>query len=231
MKRTRTPRIKICCISSVEEAALAIECGASAVGLVSNMPSGPGVISEDRIAEIASSIPPAVGSFLLTSKQDAESIVAQHHRCRTNCIQLCDRLTLGCHRDLKLALPGISVIQVIHVTGAESVEEAVAVAPLVDALLLDSGNQSLAVKELGGTGRIHDWTLSRQIREQVDIPIFLAGGLSSGNVRQAIEEVAPFGLDVWSSVRSKGNVDCTKLPRVVEAANAAIAAQVSSGAF
>jgi phosphoribosylanthranilate isomerase len=231
MKRTRTPRIKICCISSVEEAALAIECGASAVGLVSHMPSGPGVISEDRIMEIASSIPPAIGSFLLTSKQDAKSIIVQHRRCRTNCIQLCDRLTLGCHRDLKLALPGISVIQVIHVTGAESVEEAVAVAPLVDALLLDSGNRSLAVKELGGTGRIHDWTLSRQIREQVDIPIFLAGGLSSGNVRQAIEEVAPFGLDVCSGVRSNGNLDCIKLTRFFEAANAAIAAQVSSGAF
>ena len=221
MKRTRTPRIKICCIRSVEEAALAIECGASAVGLVSNMPSGPGVISEDRIAEIASTTPPVVGSFLLTSKQDAESIVAQHRRCRTNCIQLCDRLTLGSHRDLKSALRGISIIQVIHVTGQESVEEAIAVAPLVDALLLDSGNQSLAVKELGGTGRIHDWTLSRQIREQVNIPIFLAGGLSHHNVRQAIEEVGPFGLDVCSGVRTKGNLDRTKLARFFEAANTA----------
>jgi phosphoribosylanthranilate isomerase len=221
MHPTRTPRIKICCISSVEEAALAIECGASAVGLVSNMPSGPGVISEDRIAEIASTIPPAVGSFLLTSKQDAESIAAQHRRCRTNCIQLCDRLTLGSHRDLKSALAGIGIVQVIHVTGSESVEEAIAVAPLVDALLLDSGNQSLAVKELGGTGRIHDWTLSRQIREQVNIPIFLAGGLSHHNVRQAIEEVGPFGLDVCSGVRTKGNLDRTKLARFFEAANTA----------
>ena len=221
MKRTRTPRIKTCCISSVEEAALAIECGATAVGLVSNMPSGPGVISEDRIAEIASTIPPAVGSFLLTSKQDAESIVAQHPRCRTNCIQLCDRLTVGSHRDLKSALAGISIIQVIHVTGGESIEEAIAVAPLVDALLLDSGNQSLVVKELGGTGRIHDWTLSRQIREQVNIPIFLAGGLSHHNVRQAIEEVGPFGLDVCSGVRTKGNLDRTELARFFEAANTA----------
>ena len=221
MHPTRTPRIKICCISSVEEAALAIECGASAVGLVSNMPSGPGVISEDRIAEIAFTIPPAVGSFLLTSKQDAESIVAQHRRCRTNCIQLCDRLTLGSYRDLKSALAGISIIQVIHVTSPESIEEAIAVAPLVDALLLDSGNQSLVVKELGGTGRIHDWTLSRQIREQVNIPIFLAGGLSHHNVRQAIEEVGPFGLDVCSGVRTKGNLDRTKLARSFEAANTA----------
>jgi phosphoribosylanthranilate isomerase len=221
MKRTRTPRIKICCISSVEEAALAVECGASAVGLVSNMPSGPGVISEDCIAEIASTIPPSVGSFLLTSKQDTESIIAQYRRCRTNCIQLCDRLTRGSHRDLKSALAGISIIQVIHVTGPESVEEAVAVAPLVDALLLDSGNQSLAVKELGGTGRIHDWTLSRQIREQVNIPTFLAGGLSSENARQAIEGVGPFGLDVCSGVRTNGNLDRAKLIRFFKAANAA----------
>ncbi len=205
----------------MQEAALAIECGASAVGLVSNMPSGPGVISEDRIAEIASTIPPPVGSFLLTSKQDTESIIAQHDLCRTNCIQLCDRLTRGSHRDLKSALAGISIIQVIHITGPESVDEAVAVAPLVDALLLDSGNQSLAVKELGGTGRIHDWAWSRQIREQVNIPIFLAGGLSSSNVRQAIEEVGAFGLDVCSGVRTNGNLDRTKLARFFEAANAA----------
>ena len=214
------PRIKICCIRSVEESALAVECGASAVGLVSNMPSGPGVIGEDRIAEIAATIPPPVGSFLLTSKQDTEGIIGQHRRCRTNCIQLCDRLTVGSHRDLKAALPGISVVQVIHVTGPESIEEAVVVAPLVDALLLDSGNQSLAVKELGGTGRIHDWTLSRQIREQVSVPIFLAGGLSANNVRQAIEEVRPFGLDVCSGVRVNGNLDRTKLRRFFEAANA-----------
>jgi phosphoribosylanthranilate isomerase len=205
----------------VEEAALAIECGASAVGLVSNMPSGPGVISEDRIAEIASTIPPPVGSFLLTSKQSADSIIEQHRLCRTNCIQLCDRLTRGSHRDLKSALPGISIVQVIHVAGPESAEEAVAVASLVDALLLDSGNQSLAVKELGGTGRIHDWALSRQIRERVNIPIFLAGGLSSDNVKQAIEEVGPFGLDVCSGVRTNGNLDRTKLTRFFEAANAA----------
>lgn len=221
MKRTRTPRIKICCIGSETEAALAIECGASAVGLVSKMPSGPGVISDDRIAEIASTIPPAVGSFLLTSKQDTESVIAQHRVCRTNCIQLCDRLTRGSHRDLKSALAGISIVQVIHVTGPESIKEAVAVAPLVDALLLDSGNQSLVVKVLGGTGRIHDWTLSRQIREQVNIPIFLAGGLSPENVRRAIEEVGPFGVDICSGVRTDGSLDRTKLTRFFEAANAA----------
>ncbi|MFY9561326.1 MAG: phosphoribosylanthranilate isomerase [Terriglobales bacterium] len=213
MKATLTPQVKICCISSVEEAALAVECGASALGLVSHMPSGPGVIRDEQIAEIAATVPPPIGTFLLTSRQNVSDIVAQHRLCRTNCIQICDHLTTGTHRELKYALPGISIVQVIHITGPESVKEAVEVAPRVDAILLDSGNQKLVVKELGGTGKTHDWTLSRQIRESIDIPLFLAGGLTPENVAQAIQEIGPFGLDLCSGVRTNGKLDETKLRR------------------
>jgi phosphoribosylanthranilate isomerase len=223
MEPTRLPRIKICCISSVAEARVAIEMGASALGLVSAMPSGPGVISEEQIAEIAAAIPPPIGSFLLTSKQDVESIVAQQRRCGTNCVQLCDRLISGSTRDLKRALPGVSVVQVVHVTGPESVEEAIAVASVVDAILLDSGNQSLAVKELGGTGRRHDWNLSREIREQVSVPIFLAGGLNADNVGEATRAVEPFGLDLCSGVRTDGRLDREKLAEFFAAVKAATA--------
>jgi phosphoribosylanthranilate isomerase len=221
MKATRTPRVKICCISGVEEAALAVECGASALGLVSQMPSGPGVISDELIAEIAATVPPAIGTFLLTSRQSVRETVAQQHSCRTNTIQLCDHLTTGTHRELKEALPGISVVQVIHVTGPESVEESARVAPSVDAILLDSGNQKLAVKELGGTGRTHDWSLSRTIRERIGIPLFLAGGLTAENVGQAIEEVGPFGIDICSGVRTDGKLDAVKLKRFFSAVRAA----------
>lgn len=214
MQPVSRPRVKICCISTLEEAKLAVQYGASALGLVSHMPSGPGVISEDRIVEIAARIPPSIGSFLLTSLQDAAAIIAQQRRCRTNTIQICDRLTSGSHRDLKNALPGISIVQVIHVTGPESVDEAMSIASHVDAILLDSGNQKLPTKELGGTGRTHDWTLSRQIRAQVGVPIFLAGGLIPGNVKEAIEEVGPFGLDVCTGVRTKGKLDETKLAQL-----------------
>jgi phosphoribosylanthranilate isomerase len=218
MKATRTPRVKICCIGSADEAALAIECGASALGLVSSMPSGPGVIGDELIAKIAATIPPGIGTFLLTSRQRVADIIEQQRFCRTNTIQICDHLTVGTHRDLKDALPGISVVQVIHVTGPESIEEAARAAPDVDAILLDSGNQKLAVKELGGTGRTHDWTLSREIRERIGIPLFLAGGLTPENAGQAIEEVGPFGLDVCSGVRSDGKLDATKLKRFFAAA-------------
>jgi phosphoribosylanthranilate isomerase len=211
MKPTRTPRVKICCIASVDEAALAIDRGASALGLVSHMPSGPGVISDERIAEIAATVPPAIGTFLLTSRQRVTDIIEQQRFCRTNTIQICDHLAVGAHRDLKDALPGISVVQVVHVTGPESVDEAVRVAPHVDAILLDSGNQKLAVKQLGGTGRTHDWTLSRAIRERIRVPLFLAGGLTPENVAEAIGAVGPFGLDVCSGVRTEGKLDASKL--------------------
>jgi phosphoribosylanthranilate isomerase len=190
-----------------------VGCGASALGLVSHMPSGPGVISDEQIAKIAATVPPSVGTFLLTSRQKVTDIIEQQRVCRTNTIQICDHLTVGTHRDLKDALPGILVVQVIHVTGPESVAEAARVAPHVDAILLDSGNQKLAVKELGGTGRTHDWTLSRAIRDCVGIPLFLAGGLTPENVGQAIGEVGPFGLDLCSGVRSDGKLDATKLMR------------------
>jgi phosphoribosylanthranilate isomerase len=153
MNPPQKPRVKICCISSIQEARLAIQYGASALGLVSAKPSGPGVIAEELIAQIAATIPPGVASFLLTSQEDAASIIEQQRRCKTNTIQICDRIPVNDYKKLRGALPGISLVQVIHVTGEESIEEAITVAPYVNGILLDSGNQSLPVKEWGGTGR------------------------------------------------------------------------------
>lgn len=211
MKPCHSPRVKVCCIKSTEEARLAIEAGASALGLVSSMPSGPGVIGEALIAEIARSVPPPIATFLLTSLTDPDRIVAQHGRCRTNTIQLCDYLPAGAHADLRERLPGIHLVQVIHVVSTEDIQRAVEAAPHVDALLLDSGNTTLQVKQLGGTGCVHNWNLSRRIREAVPVPLFLAGGLSAGNVAQAVAEVGPFGLDLCSRVRTDDRLDPEKL--------------------
>jgi len=211
MKPINKPRIKICCINSMEEAQLAISIGASAIGLVSEMPSGPGVISEDKIIEIAGFVPPPVATFLLTSKTDANEIIAQQKRLGTNTIQIVDKLISGTHKEIKESLPGIRIVQVIHVLNDESIDEAVKVSENVDAILLDSGNPNLEVKELGGTGRRHNWDISRRIREAIKIPVFLAGGLNYSNVREAIDAVSPFALDVCSGVRTNGNLDPGKL--------------------
>jgi len=210
-------RVKVCCIGSVGEAQLAVHRGASALGLVSEMPSGPGVIAEALIAEIAASIPPPVATFLLTSRTDAAEIVDQQQRCRVNTVQICDHLSPGVHASLRQALPGVSLVQVIHVLGEESLAESVRVAPAVDALLLDSGDPSPPHKRLGGTGRTHDWSLSARIVKASPVPVFLAGGLNPVNVGEAIREVRPFGVDLCTGVRTEGALDDHKLSRFMRA--------------
>ncbi len=216
-----TPRVKICCISSAEEARIAIDHGASALGLVAEMPSGPGVIEDELIAEIAVQIPPPVASFLLTSRTDADAIVEHVRNCRTNTVQLVDAVTSGVYDRLRKELPALKIVQVIHVIDDDSIAEARALSKKVDALLLDSGNPTLQVKQLGGTGRVHDWSLSRRIVEDSRCPVFLAGGINRSNVGRAIREVRPYGLDLCSSVRSDNRLNSDKLRGFFDSVNAA----------
>jgi phosphoribosylanthranilate isomerase len=204
-------KVKICCISSTDEAKMAIEFGASALGLVAHMPSGPGVISDEEILKITRTVPPAISTFMLTSETTADDIIEHHKRTLTNTIQIADELKEGTYERIRQALPAIKIVQVIHVINEKTIDEAIRISNLVDALLLDSGNPNLEIKELGGTGRVHNWTLSRKIVEQSKVPVFLAGGLTAKNVRQAIEEVQPFGLDLCSGVRTDRKLDPKKL--------------------
>jgi phosphoribosylanthranilate isomerase len=203
--------IKICCIASLDEVRLAAESGASALGFVSKMPSGPGPIEESLIASLVPQVPSGIATFLLTSETTADPIIAQQGRTGVNTLQLVDDVVAGAHAALRRALPGVAIVQVIHVTDEDSVEQAVRVSRDVDALLLDSGNPRLAVKELGGTGRVHDWLLSREIRERSGVPVYLAGGLNPSNVAEAIRTVRPYGVDVCSGVRTDGRLDREKL--------------------
>jgi phosphoribosylanthranilate isomerase len=212
------PRIKICCISSVDEAMTAVEFGASALGLVGKMPSGPGIIPDDLILEIAKRIPPSIGTFLLTSETSTDDIISHHHRTQTNTIQIVDELKTGTYADFRTQLPSIKIVQVIHVMDEISVDIALQISEQVDALLLDSGNPNLQIKLLGGTGLVHNWTLSRKIVENSKAPVFLAGGLNANNVKEAIEKVHPFGLDVCSGVRTNKKLDIKKLETFFSAA-------------
>jgi phosphoribosylanthranilate isomerase len=219
MNPTKYPRIKICCISSIEEAEIAINLGASALGLVGNMPSGPGVISDELIAKIVLTIPPPIASFLLTSETDAGKIIEHHKKVNSNTIQIVDKLETGTYGDIRKALPTVNLVQVIHVVDESSILEAIEISKHVDAILLDSGNPKLKVKELGGTGRVHNWELSKEIRERLDIPIFLAGGIGPHNVVDAIKTVEPFGIDLCNSVRTDGKLDAIKLTSLFEEIN------------
>ncbi len=213
------PRVKICCISSIDEAKIAIEHGASALGLVGHMPSGPGVIGDELIYQIAKTVPPPISTFLLTSETIPQDIISHYKRVFTTTIQIVDELEKREYELLRKELPNVKLVQVIHVIDDNSVNEAIEVSNYVDAILLDSGNPNLSVKELGGTGRTHNWELSREIRKSIPIPLFLAGGLNKDNVRQAIETVQPFGLDLCSSVRTDGKLDQHKLKEFFNAIN------------
>lgn len=210
-------RIKICCISSIEEAALAIKHGADALGLVAKMPSGPGPIADELIAAIAKTIHPPISSFLLTSEQSASGIINHAQKVNTNTVQIVDELTDGSYQQIREALPHLKIVQVIHVTGEESIEQAIKIKDQVDAILLDSGNPSAAIKTLGGTGNTHNWSISRKLVEQVGIPVFLAGGLHAGNIAEAVATVRPFGVDICSGVRTNGELDAGKLSSFIKA--------------
>ena len=185
------------------------------------MPSGRGFIDEAQVAQIAAAVAPspaAADTFMLTARNRAGAIAEQLAVAGTTTLQLVDHVPHGELQRLRLLRSGVRLVQVIHVTGEASAAEALA--PFVDALLLDSGNPALAVKELGGTGRTH--ALSRRIRDAVwPLPLYLAGGLSADNVAAAMHAVSPFGLDLCSSVRSQGRLDAARLQAFMAAVAAA----------
>ena len=210
-------KVKICCISSIAEAKLAVDYGAAAIGLVAKMPSGPGVISDELISAIAKTVPSSVDTFLLTSETSYEAIVEHHKRVNTTTIQIVDALSNRQYNDIRASLPNVKLVQVIHVIDETALLEAIEISPWVDAILLDSGNPNLDVKVLGGTGKTHNWEISKKIREAINLPVFLAGGINKDNLKQAIDIVQPYGVDLCSSVRTNGQLDEKKLEMLFNA--------------
>ena len=211
-------RIKICCIQSLEEARMAALAGANMLGLVGRMPSGPGPIEDDAIAEIAAAAPRGTTTVLLSSETGADALVDHARRTGVDALQIVDAPKPGAYEELRRASPGLRIIQVIHVEDERAIEEARRLDGLVDVILLDSGRPSAPVKELGGTGRTHDWRLSARLVEAVSTPVLLAGGLSPANAAEAIRAVGPAGLDICSGVRTDGALDPGKLSAFIAAA-------------
>ena len=205
-------QLKVCCIASIAEAELALDLGADALGLVSAMPSGPGPIADADIAVIARAVAGRARRFLLTSRTDPRAIAEQVRAAGTDTVQLVDTPSVGVLQALRELLPDIALVPVIHVRDRAVLAQAAVLAPHAAALLLDSGNPDAAVRELGGTGRTHDWRISAElVRAVVPCPVFLAGGLRADNVAEAVRTVRPAGVDVCSGVRTGGRLDAGKL--------------------
>lgn len=210
-------RVKVCCISSEHEAQMAIAAGADALGLVGEMPSGPGTLDDLSIRRIASSIPPPVASFLLTSRTRAADIIDHVKYCGTNTVQIVSHIDPAEYDTINPALPGIRRVQVVHVEDDSAIELIAAYSPYIDAFLLDSGRPNSTQVELGGTGRTHDWAVSARFIAKSSKPVFLAGGLNPTNATTAVTQVRPYGLDLCSGVRTNEQLDPEKLAAFIAA--------------
>lgn len=204
-------KVKICCIKSVQEAQAAIKAGADVLGLVGPMPSGPGPITAEEAGAIVETIPEHVDSFYLTSKTRFESIAEEYLVVKSSHVQLTDHLEPETRLRLKSEFPNLKIVQVVHVIDENDINRAREYSESSDFLLLDSGSPNKTIKELGGTGRTHNWAISKSIVEKVHVPVFLAGGLKTENVLEAIQSVKPYGIDLCSGVRTEDRLDEEKL--------------------
>ena len=214
-------RVKVCCIQSAAEARMAIAAGADAIGLVAEMPSGLGPILDQAIAAIAETVPPPIGTFLLTARLTAPEIAAHLGYCRTTTVQVVSHIDPAEHDRLAVIMPQVRRCQVIHVEDASVLSLIKAYGPRVHAFLLDSGRPSAAVAELGGTGRTHDWAISAEFVRRSPVPVFLAGGLTPANAAEAVAAVHPYGLDLCSGLRSPLALDAGKLASFMAAVRSA----------
>lgn len=218
-------RVKVCCISSVAEVRTAIDAGADALGFVSDMASGPGVTDDRRITAMIRILPPPIASFLLTSRLDSEGIIAHLRRTGASVVQIVDHVDPAVHEAVRAAIPAVRVVQVVHVTGPECLAYAAQAGSTAHALLLDSGKPNATFAELGGTGRTHDWAISRKVVATSAVPVWLAGGLNAENVEEAVRAVRPFGVDLCTGTRTEGHLDPVKLRDFIGAVRKADAAK------
>ncbi len=199
----RRPHIKICCISSVEEARLASGAGAHLLGLVGPMPSGPGVLTLDAARAIAAHDHRPARPILLTASDTAADIARDAATVGVSSVQVVRHIAVQEARTLGES--GLDYVQVIHVEGPDSVDLVDTYAEHCSAFLLDSGRPAAGF--LGGTGAVHDWSLSAGFVRRSPRPVWLAGGLTPENVGAAIETVRPDGLDICSGLRREGRLD------------------------
>ncbi|MEL6768583.1 MAG: phosphoribosylanthranilate isomerase, partial [Pseudomonadota bacterium] len=192
--------IKICCIANAAEARLAAKAGADWFGLVGPMPSGPGILTLAAAREIAKAAPAGARPILLTASETAEEIGRDAAAVGVDAVQVVRHIapTEAC----ALAARPLHYVQVVHVEDASALDLIDSYAEHADAFLLDSGRPADAV--LGGTGRAHDWTVSRAFVAASPLPVFLAGGLHPGNAAEAVASVRPAGLDICSGLRPDG---------------------------
>lgn len=206
-----TPRVKICGVTTPQDAAMVADAGADAIGvLVGLAHASEDELSPERAGAILAALPPFVAGTLVTHRTEVDEICRLFRAVRPQVLQLHGDVAVGAIAALRDALPGVRIVKTIHVDGERALDAARAAAPHVDAILLDTRTAT----RIGGTGLTHDWSISRRIRDGLPAtPVILAGGLTPDNVAAAIRRVAPYGVDVNSGVSVRRG---RKSPELVE---------------
>ncbi len=210
-------RVKICGIKTLEDALAAAEAGADELGFHVGLTGARAPLEADNVAKIIAELPENVESVMVTSVTEAEQLIQLARKTGAQVIQLYGDATPETIGDVRKALPGIKVWKVLNVSDESSIEKAKEYQDSADAIALDTLNKETGVR--GGTGKTHDWNISKKIVESISIPVILAGGLNPENVADAVKTVHPYGLDVNSGVSNPdGSKNIEKVKAFVQAA-------------
>jgi phosphoribosylanthranilate isomerase len=198
-------KVKICGITSNEDLVTAIEAGADAVGFVVNVSSSPRNITIENAEKLMKNTPVFVKNVVVAVPKRLGELVEIYERLRPDVLQIHGHNLSDLVIREKLA--NTRLIRAVQVKSDYAVDEAVKAANTFDAVLVDS----FVPDRFGGTGEVHDWELSKRVKEKVHPkPLILAGGLNPENVQDAVHVVKPYAVDVSSGVETKPGIKDSK---------------------
>lgn len=201
-------KVKVCGIMSEDELISAVMAGADALGFVVEIEDSRHSLSAGEAADLISKVPVYTKSVAVIAPRDVNSAVQLAEKTRADVLQLHGKMA---PRDLAELKSRVHQKLVAALAADAGVAEAKRYGMVADAILLDS----MVDGKLGGTGKVHDWDLSREIVRNLRLPVILAGGLNPENVAQAIEKVRPYAVDVSSGLESAGKKDPEKIKSFV----------------
>ncbi|CAD6494085.1 MAG: N-(5'-phosphoribosyl)anthranilate isomerase [Candidatus Argoarchaeum ethanivorans] len=204
-------RVKICGNKNISELKLVIDAGCDAVGFITEVPvNTPRNITLKTASELIKKVPPFIDSVLVIMPETAEKVIEMAYTAHPTTVQLHNFTSYKLLEEIQsLRSQGINIIQTVAIP-EQAIEEInnfhqhiKNLSKYVDAVLLDTKIS----KRSGGTGKTHNWRISRAITEKSSLPVILAGGLNHQNVEDAVRIVKPFAVDTASGVETEGAKD------------------------
>ncbi len=205
-------KVKICGITNMNDALLAAEYGADFLGFIVDIEKSEDSLSRSVARDLIMQVPLEITPVMVTYLNKASDVVELARFVKPMAIQFHADITVGEIGKIRKALPKMKIIKAVHVTGEKAIDEAKKFEDYADYILLDSKSKG----KIGGTGKTHNWNISRKIVEKCKKPVILAGGLNPENVLDAVRIVKPFGVDVNSGVKSSPRKkDADKMERFI----------------